>query len=393
MNFILEFLGCDISVSVANIGPALFLGEATLSGLEAFLATSLDALLIPLTPRVHLRFVQREFLDEPFDFSVIPGPEAIIEVRHRKDEELLADPTTVTGDKFVALISTITAYIAAPLGEGKEFFVALVEEERGFGRALQASNIKTVMGNILGNEPKLRISDWKRDGAETELFPLKRGEPWDHDKAGAAESVETSRPTPGTGEVPTELRDAERMTHRDRRVLSLINVDLWNKAKWKGTGYITSENSAELPFLLLMFDNREAAVDIFAGWRDSLGPEDANEQLRVSIVTGVERKNPSAYRVVVSSNVHSSTLESAQQVLIVSRINAMYPESSENVDRFLADYQRKKRYILAPAQPGPDGIQGWSPKLGCPSAKSMCARHGRSESTTLTGSQSRRKMT
>ena len=219
-------------------------------------------------------------------------------------------------------------------------------------------------GHILGNKPKLRMSDWKWDGAETELFPLKRGEPWDHDKPGDAEPVERNRPTPGTGEVPAELRDVERMTHRDRRVLSLINVELWNKAKWTGTGYITSENPVELPFLLLMFDNPEAAVDIFTGWRDLLGPEDAKEQLRVSIVTGVERKNPSAYRVVVSSNVDSSTMESWKQVLIVGQINASYPESSENVDRFLENYQRKKRYILAPAQPGPDGIQGWALKLG-----------------------------
>ena len=39
-------LGCDISVSAANTEPAIFLGEAALSGLEAFLATSLDAFLI-----------------------------------------------------------------------------------------------------------------------------------------------------------------------------------------------------------------------------------------------------------------------------------------------------------------------------------------------------------
>ena len=310
-------LGCDISVSAANSGPSLFLGEAVLAGLEAFLATSLDAFLIPLTPRVHLRFVQREFLDEPLDFSVIPGPEAIIEVRHRKDEEFLADPT-VTRDKFVALISTITEYIAAPRDEGKEFLEALVGEERGFGRALLASNIKTVIGNILGNEPKLRMSDWKRDGAETELFPLKRGEPWDHDKAGAAEPVETSRPTPGTSEVPAELRDVERMTHRDRRVLSLINVDLWNKAKWMGTGYITSENPAELPFLLLMFDNPEAAVDIFAGWRDSLGPEDAKEQLRVSIVTGVEPKE--AVRIQSCGQFECALLDAGERATGIDRV-------------------------------------------------------------------------
>ena len=153
---------------------------------------------------------------------------------------------------------------------------------------MQASNIKTVIGNILGNKPKLRMSDWKWDGAETELFPLKRGEPWDHDKPGDAEPVERNRPTPGTGEVPAELRDVERMTHRDRRVLSLINVELWNKAKWTGTGYITSENPAALPFLLLMFDNPEAAVDIFTGWRDLLGPEDA--------------KSSFAYRLSQASN-------------------------------------------------------------------------------------------
>ena len=355
-------LGCDISIKVSNENPTLFLAEAVLAGLEGFLATSLDAPLMPHTAQIQIRFVARDFLGVPFEFEVLSGPSTVIEVRHRRDEQL-SDNSEATKDTLVELISTVTDYIAAPPGDGKEFFETLLRKERSFGRALLASNTKTVVSNILGAMPKIRVSDWKSDDGE--LFPLKRTEAWNYEMAGVRTAVaETVRPTPGKGELPAELRDVEQIKHRDRKVVSLVNVDLWNKARWVGTGYITSEDPKAPPFLLFVYENSQAAMYIFSGWKEEVGPEDKDDRLRVSIIIGISRKHPAAYRVVISANPNYSALDKITQMLIVSRVNQMSPEDSSNLDRFLKDYNKKKRYILVPAELGPNGIAGWESKLG-----------------------------
>ena len=355
-------LGCEISVTVSNENPALFLAETVLASLEGFLATSLDTPLMPHASQIRITFVARDFLDEPFEFQILDGPSTVIEVRHRRDEHLL-EHSEATKDKLVELISTITAYIAAPPGDGKEFFETLIGQERGLDRALLASNPKTAIENILGHKPKIRLADWKSDDAE--LFPLKRTEMWNYEMSEVGAVVgETVRPTPGKGEPPSELRDVKEIRHRDRKVVSVVNVDLWNRARWVGTGYIMSPDSDDPPFLLLLYENQQAAMYIFSGWKEEVGPEDKDEKLRVSIITGISRENPAAYRVVIGANPNYSALDQRSQVVIVSRVNEMKPKDSSNLDGFVEAYDKKKRYILVPAEPGPNGIGWWAPELG-----------------------------
>ena len=356
-----KLLGCDISVSVSNENPGLFLAEAVLAGLEGFLATSLDALLMPNSSKVHIRFVARDFLNDALEFEVVQEPNTVVEVRHRRDEQLF-DNSETTKNKFVELIGTITAYIATPPDDGEAFFETLIGEEQGLGRALLVSNIRTVVGNILGDKPKIRTSDWN---ADDQSFPLRRTQAWNHGMPQSSEdAAETVRPTPGEGIPPPELLNVERISHRDRKVFSLINIDLWNKAKWTGTGYITAEDPNQPPFLMLTFKNPEAATQIFLGWKEEIGSEDVREHLRVSIVTGINRKNPAAYRVLISVNPDYSESDRVRHFVIVSRINYMNPTDSINLDRFLKDYNKKKKYILVPAQSGPNGVGGWAPELG-----------------------------
>ena len=355
-------MGCDITVAVSNENPSLFFAEAVLAGLEGFLATSLDALLMPLTPRILIRYVARDFLDVPFEFEVLPGPKTIIEVRHRRDEQLF-DKSEDMKRKQVELNITVAGYVAAPPDDGNEFFETCIGKERSLGRALLASNTQTAVHNILGDKPKIRMTDWKSEDGE--VFPLMRREAWNYGISDIrAVASDTVPPKPGTGELPAGLFDVEQTKHRDRKVISLVNVDLWNKAKWVGTGYITSKDPKELPLLLLMYEDPKPAMYIFNGWKEEIGQEDIDEHLRVSIITGISHENPAAYRVVISANPNYSGLNYRKHMVIVSRVNQMKPESSSNLDRFLKDYDKKKRYILVPAKPGPNGIGGWAPKLG-----------------------------
>jgi hypothetical protein len=361
-------LGCEIVAKVPNNNGSLFLTEDILAGVEAFLSTALKAKLFPHTARLELRIVPTDFMDEPLTFTVTTAPHTVIEVHHPKEGSTSDENTSAFKDKMMELISWITAYIAMPSDKSGKALTGMVRDERAFGRALLIASVRTMMGNILGSSPKIRISDWKPAKTEGKQYPLLRKERWNCStpvEEGKTERKPEEEPvTWGKGEPPPELFDMERLKHRDVKVFSLINIDLWNKAGWSGTAYATSADPNEPPFLILGFKNADVAASIFVGWLEEIGPEDTDETLRVSIITGISSDNPAEYRVIVSTNPKRLTRVKEIHFVVVARINTMTPPDSANLDRFLASYKEKQRYILMPGLFGERGFEAWATKLG-----------------------------
>ena len=259
-------LGCDIVVSAPNNDDSLFLAEGILAGTEAFLATSLDSTFIPHASRVQIRVIPSDFLEDVLEFTVKTAPHTVIEVRHQKENIAAAEITSDLKDKLLELISNITAYIAMPRDESGKQLVELIRDEGAFGRALLISGVSTTTHNVLGEKPKIHISDWSSGERQDKKFPLMRQQAWNQGRGIDQQTGEKVRPTPGTGDAPRELFDVERLKHRDRKVFSLININLWNKAGWSGTGFAEFADPDEPPYLALLFENRDAAEGIFRGW-------------------------------------------------------------------------------------------------------------------------------
>lgn len=357
-------LGCDLVMSVPNKDDSLFLAEAILAGTEAFLATSLDSTFIPHASRIQIRVVPSDFLDEALEFTVKMAPHTVIEVRHRKENIRTAETTGDFKDKLVKLISTITAHIAMPRDVSRKQLESLIRDEAAFGCALLISGINTTTHNVLGERPKIRISDWTSEEGQKKKFPLLRQRAWNQGRAIDKQKGEEVPPTPGTGDPPPEVLDVERLKHRDRKVFSLFNVHLWNMAGWNGTGFATAEDPNEPPFLVLIFEDLAVATTIFKGWHDEIGHEDSEEKLRISIITGITADNPAAYRVILGSSPNRSTAAPNSQFVMTSRINTMNPSTRANLDRFLESYKKAQRYILVPGQFAPSGIGALAPALG-----------------------------
>ncbi len=355
-------MGCEVIATVPNNNRSLFLAEAVLAALEAFLATSLNLALVPHTPRLQVKITPSDFISGPLDFTVTTAPDTLIEVRHPPGDSAGAENADAFKDKLVELISTITAYMTVIPEGSKEFLEEVVKNELGFGRALMLAGVQTIIGGILGDKPKLRIYDWDTHQGREELFPLRREEAWNQSLG--QEQPSSRPPTWGSGDPPPALFEEDHLKHRDRKVFSLINIELWNKAGWTATAFITSDRPDEPPYLALVFKDREAAASIFAGWRNEIGKQDSGEKLRVSMLTGIDRENPSAYRVIIGINPDLSTVRPGGQAIVVSRIHTMHPNDSSNLDRFLASYKQRARYILLPAQAGPNNSFVWAPELG-----------------------------
>ena len=102
------------------------------------------------------------------------------------------------------------------------------------------------------------------------------------------------------------------------------------------------------PMLGLAYENPSAAKDIFQSWRKRYGDDDVKDDLKITIVRGISRDNPAAYAVMVSQNPDNVPLSEGNIVGFVSRINRMYPKTTQNLDLFLEDCARHGRYVLLP---------------------------------------------
>lgn len=210
----------------------------------------------------------------------------------------------------------------------------------------------------MGKNPKLWLTDWKlSDGSNR--FPLRRTKCWNSEaiKNTSEKRSTTVSPKPGQGEPPPELKNVERLKHRDRKIFSLLNVHLWDKAGWSGTGFGFIRNAHNLPLLglALLFRDENASKKIFAQSREDMGDEDVEEKIRVSIITGIDIDNPAAYRVVIGMNPNWLETSSNSQFISTYRINTMNPKDSKNLEQFISAFEELGFYILTPGYMSQDG--------------------------------------
>ncbi len=339
-------LGCKVTVETSNTSESIFLAEVVLGALEAFLATSLDKHLLPYRSELQMNISPSEFLSQLPEYRISESRgNCSIDVRH---PPVILKHTQEEREAFRLwlqdLIVETTFQIAVT--DNPESFLEEVAKD-GFSRALWFSDAAIASANILGQLPKFRISDWS-SARTTDRFPVRRDRSWT--AALSADPIETVTQAPvalGQREAPDQFFGIDSLKHQDRKILSLINVPLWDEAQWVATAYVCIPDS--IPMLALCFRDAEAASLIFEDLRSRIGETDDAEQLRVAIVMGIDKKRPSSYRIVVSSKPQPSKDLQGKEIVLISRINHMDPPNSRNLDLFLDQYRRWGRYTILPA--------------------------------------------
>jgi len=143
---------------------------------------------------------------------------------------------------------------------------------------------------------------------------------------------------------------------------SFIDMPLWNRAKWRGVGYLCFNDRP--PVFGLYFENASAGEEIFRQWKSRLGNTDEHNQLRISIVEGPILGADPGYNIRIGSNT-PSILKLAKEhgldvrdtgVMYLSRIHRMNPPpGSENLHQFKTQYGQHKSFDLAQVAPTHNG--------------------------------------
>ena len=147
---------------------------------------------------------------------------------------------------------------------------------------------------------------------------------------------------------PKDLNDKEQLRHTDRRIFSPIDIPLWERAKWRGTLFVWHPDGP--PILAIGFEDGEAGQAIFRVWKERWGDVDKDDDLRVAIITGLSKRNPAEYAVVVGPNLRHVPEDENKRLLFVSRIHRMTPNNLKNLENFIQFYNRMGYFFLAPAQ-------------------------------------------
>ena len=340
--------GCRIEVLVHDGLSSLLLGETVLAFVESFLATSGMA-KGQLSARAELcvEVVARDDAKQPFGHELVEDDagEVKIVVTHGKGS------VGVVGERYVRTMVELLAQVLGQLWMPvrTEHLEALFAEERAQDRAGLTAQLPVAFSGILGQEPKVEAKDWMAPGSES--LALCRQAPWkpatpdrsstkgEEDPCGAGAAREV-RPASGA--------DAAR--HRDMKVLSVLNLPLWDAARWKGLAYPFARGPGDIPGMYFLFEDIDAGRKIFRGWLRRFGAVDRDDTIGLTLVTGVDSAHPDWYQMVVGYRDADVLKSGATFLGFSSRIQEMNPSDGRNLGQFLERYRRLGRYRIAPVE-------------------------------------------
>jgi hypothetical protein len=325
MQIVVEFDGTDL-IPVA---------EAILGSLEAFFATAIELRIAPHTEQYRIVLTADGDLDTPDISSDALGmatnirwPNELHIGDYDRGREVHSSLTVLAGH-------VLATACLAPDSEGLL--------ERLFGDEAVSHRIAMITTypnshSRLYRKPFSQLSDWDERNPQT--YELKEARPALPAK-GVAVAVEESKPAaPPKGELPRN--------HKKLGVRSVIDLQIWDQAVWRGCGYL--DTGPDLPpIMALLFQNADAATRIFERWRQRFGEKDEADEIAISLIRKLPGWNPDHYIVQITSSLPNAGNAMSGKVLSMPmRSLEVTPTSSANLERFLTAYSAFGVYGILP---------------------------------------------
>lgn len=150
------------------------------------------------------------------------------------------------------------------------------------------------------------------------------------------------------------------LPHKERKslfVTSLIDVETWDNAIWRGAAFCLNKANDEPPCFMLPFINEKYARRIFEDWINLFGREDKYEELRIAIIEGDIPGEEKGYSIHIGSNFdrilqrcdRDGINVDEKLFMTLSRIHRANPtDGFKMFNLFKEQYFTHRKYILMP---------------------------------------------
>lgn len=154
-----------------------------------------------------------------------------------------------------------------------------------------------------------------------------------------------------------KLRPLPAKERKSLFVTSLIDIETWNKAVWRGAAFYMDPSNKDAPCFMLPFINERYARKIFEDWINLLGKDDKNDELRIAIIEGDIPGEEKGYSIHIGSNLDRVIQRrdreginiDEQLIMTVSRIHRANPvDGFKMFNLFKKQYNAHKKYTLMP---------------------------------------------
>lgn len=292
---------CTIHVCFNNNCQKQIIAEVILSSIEALLATIDDFEIIVINPDFYIEIIDTD--DKP----------CFIKNESQNLYELMINETYNNSDlwgcisMFITFFFSNNAMMKVPL---LNFIERKQNDERLMERVINLLQVKQSTYNVLGESFKNKIEHWYRDGDKE--YPLKNLE------------IEYT---------------VKNIKNNKQQYMSIntINKDisLWDKAEWKGCGFIFSYYNPQPPIFGLAFKHIEFGKTILQEWKEKI--EKNKETISIYIIRGINREHPNWYRILITPN-NITNLNDCRYTANMVRQHTMTPEDTSNIDAFEKQY-------------------------------------------------------
>lgn len=338
-----RILGCDLRATGMETKEARTLAMAIFAALEGFAATAFADRLTPGHDRLLLSLddsQSAQALSMSIDEDECGDP--VVHLGFARGTLSTYAATPEFHQKVVEVVASVIAHVCTPgaRSDWERMFSRDAVHDRAFGLL----SVCTLDDTSL-ESPTL---DALRppDSTIAELVGGGRFQPPEDVAAGPdIWHVEVRMDKPPA--------NALRFHHRHTRRVGAINDPLWNRAGWQGVGIARAPG--RVPEMYLMFRDADAAKKILRGWHRRIDGGDADQILRMAVITDVDKNHRAYYRVGIAPADTGPVTDATETLMIAVRSNTMTPEHSTNLDAFLDAFAQHGRFYLgvaaAPADP------------------------------------------
>ncbi|KJG55406.1 hypothetical protein UA38_19945 [Photobacterium kishitanii] len=162
---------------------------------------------------------------------------------------------------------------------------------------------------------------------------------------------------PELGQPSIDIVEPKPLEPKERKSMffsSIIDVELWDRARWNAMTTIIDPAFQSPPVLGFVFADNKVGNEIFKRLKKQFGYADRNNEIRVSIIHGISSSRPHDYKVHFGLN-WEPMLEKMEAVgfkpdesvlMTMSRIHEMNPDNDNSISMFKSSFEYFKECFI-----------------------------------------------